>query len=164
MRDSVRRILIAAGLMAAGLVHLASSQTARWTEQKANDWYAEQPWLVGSNFVPQSAINQLEMWQEATFDPVEIERELGWAEAMGMNTMRVFLHDLLWQQDSIGFSRRIDRFLTIASRHHIRPLFVLFDSCWYSLPHLGPQHPPTPGIHNSGWVRKSGSQGSGGPA
>ena len=70
------------------------------SEQKANAWYEEQPWLVGSNFVPQSAINQLEMWQEATFDPVEIDRELGWAEAMGMNTMRVFLHDLLWQQDS----------------------------------------------------------------
>ena len=40
----------------------ASSQTARWSEQKANAWYAQQPWLVGSNYVPKSAINQLEMW------------------------------------------------------------------------------------------------------
>jgi hypothetical protein len=158
MRHSVRRILTAAGLMAAGLLDLAPAQTPRWTEQKANDWYAEQPWLVGSNFVPQSAINQLEMWQEATFDPVEIERELGWAEAMGMNTMRVFLHDLLWQQDSIGLIKRIDRFLAIASRYHIRPMFVLFDSCWDPLPHLGPQHPPTPGVHNSGWVQSPGAR------
>src|SRR5439155_21979522 len=104
------------------------AQTARWPEQKANAWYARQPWLVGSNYVPKSAINQLEMWQEATFDPVQIDKELAWAEAMGMNTMRVFLHDLLWQQDAAGFQERIDRFLTIASRHRIRPLFVLFAS------------------------------------
>ncbi|MGA7927744.1 MAG: 1,4-beta-xylanase [Candidatus Sulfotelmatobacter sp.] len=134
-----------------------SQQTVRWSQQKANTWYAQQPWLVGSNYVPKSAINQLEMWQESTFDPVEIDKELAWAEAMGMNTMRVFLHDLLWQQDAAGFVKRIDQFLTIASRHHIRPMFVIFDSCWDPLPHLGPQHPPTPGVHNSGWVQSPGA-------
>lgn len=132
-------------------------QTARWPEQKANAWYTQQPWLIGSNYIPQSAINQLEMWQEATFDPVQIDKELTWAEAMGMNTMRVFLHDLLWQQDAAGFEKRIDRFLTIASRHHIRPLFVLFDSVWDPFPHLGLQHPPIPGVHNSGWVQSPGA-------
>jgi hypothetical protein len=134
----------------------AFCQTTRWSEQKANDWYAHQPWLVGSNYVPKSAINELEMWQEATFDPTEIDKEFGWAEAMGMNTMRVFLHDLLWQQDAPGFRRRIDQFMTIAARHHIRPLFVLFDSCWDPLPRLGPQHSPVPGVHNSGWVQSPG--------
>lgn len=98
------------------------------------------------------------MWQEATFDPVEIDREFGWAEAMGMNTMRVFLHDLLWQQDSAGFRQRIDRFLAIASRHQIRPLLVLFDSVWDPLPQLGPQYPPIPGVHNSGWVQSPGAK------
>src|SRR5436190_13230721 len=135
----------------------ASAQTPRWPESKAQAWYAQQPWLIGSNYVPRSAINQLEMWQEASFDPEQIDRELGWAEAMGMNTMRVFLHDLPWQQDADGFRKRIDQFLTIASRHHIRPLFVLFDSCWDPLPRLGPQHPPTPGVHNSGWVQSPGA-------
>jgi hypothetical protein len=134
------------------------AQTARWSEQKANDWYAQQPWLVGSNYVPKSAINELEMWQETTFDPTQIDKELGWAEAMGMNTMRVFLHDLLWQQDAPGFRKRIDQFLTIASRHHIRPLFVLFDSCWDPSPRLGPQHAPIPGVHNSGWVQSPGAK------
>ena len=138
-------------------------KTARWPEQKANAWYAQQPWLVGSNYVPKSAINQLEMWQEATFDPVEIDTEFTWAEAMGMNTMRVFLHDLLWQQDAAGFQKRIDQFLTIASRHHIRPVFVVFDSCWDPLPHLGPQHPPVPGVHNSGWVQSPGAAALGDP-
>jgi hypothetical protein len=134
----------------------ASAQT-RWSEHRANAWYAQQPWLVGSNYIPKSAINQLEMWQESTFDPAEIDKELGWAQAMGMNTMRVFLHDLLWQQDAVGFQKRINIFLTIAARHHIRPLFVIFDSCWDPLPHLGPQHPPIPGVHNSGWVQSPGA-------
>jgi glycosyl hydrolase family 10 len=156
---NVRRagVINAAALIALGSWDIASAQAARWSEQQASAWYARQPWLVGSNYVPKSAINQLEMWQAETFDPVEIDRELAWAEAMGMNTMRVFLHDLPWQQDSAGFRQRIDRFLTIASRHHIRPLLVLFDSCWDPLPHLGPQHPPIPGIHNSGWVQSPGA-------
>jgi hypothetical protein len=136
----------------------AHAQSTRWPEQKANDWYAQQPWLVGANYIPASAINQLEMWQAETFDPAQIDKELGWAEAMGMDTMRVFLHDLLWQQDADGFRKRIDQFLTIAARHHIRPLLVLFDSCWDPLPQLGPQHPPIPGIHNSGWVQSPGAK------
>jgi hypothetical protein len=142
----------------------ASAQTPRWTEQRANDWYAQQPWLVGSNYIPKSAINELEMWQEVTFDPKEIDTELGWAEGLGMNTMRVFLHDLLWQQDHAGFQKRIDQFLTIASRHHIRPLLVLFDSCWDPSPHLGRQHAPTPGVHNSGWVQSPGAKALADPA
>jgi hypothetical protein len=145
-------------LIATSLCSTAFSQTSRWSEQKANDWYAHQPWLVGSNYVPKSAINELEMWQEASFDPTEIDKELGWAEAMGMNTMRVFLHDLLWQQDADGFRKRINQFLTIAARHHIRPLFVLFDSCWDPAPQLGPQHAPVPGVHNSGWVQSPGAK------
>jgi hypothetical protein len=134
------------------------AQSARWSEQRANEWYAQQPWLVGSIYIPKSAINELEMWQAETFDPSEIDKELGWAEAMGMNTMRVFLHDLLWQQDAPGFRRRLDQFLTMAARHHIRPLLVLFDSCWDPAPHLGPQHAPIPGVHNSGWVQSPGAK------
>jgi hypothetical protein len=128
----------------------------RWSPAQAKAWYAEQPWLLGANFVPADAINQLEMWQETTFDAAEIDRELGWAQALGMNTVRVFLHDQLWQQDAPGFKRRIDTFLTIAVRYGIRPIFVLFDSCWDPNPHLGPQHPPLPGVHNSGWVQGPG--------
>ena len=136
----------------------SASSAGRWTEQAANDWYARQPWLVGANYVPSDAINQLEMFQEATFIPSLNDRELGLAEAIGMNTMRVFLQDQLWQQDPKGFVRRLDTFLTIAQRHHIRPILVLFDSCWESNPHLGPQHPPIPGVHNSGWVQSPGAK------
>jgi hypothetical protein len=133
------------------------AQDARWTEDQANAWYAQQPWLVGANFLPSDAINELEMWQADTFDPATIDRELGYAEGIGMNTMRVFLHNLVWEQDPQGFERRIDTFLTIAAKHHIRPIFVLLDSCWDPDPKLGPQHPPIPGVHNSGWVQAPGA-------
>jgi hypothetical protein len=134
------------------------AQPARWTEQRANDWQARQPWLVGSNYIPATAINELEMWQPESFDPQRIDLELGWAESLGLNVMRVFLHDLLWQQDAAGFQKRLDMFLSIADKHHVRILFVLFDSCWDPLPHLGKQHDPTPGVHNSGWVQSPGAK------
>jgi hypothetical protein len=133
------------------------ADSQRWSEEKANNWYQQQPWLVGSNFNPADAINELEMWQAATFDPQEIDKELGWAQSLGMNTMRVFLHDLLWQQDAAGFKQRLDTFLTISAKHKIRPIFVLFDSCWDPFPKLGPQRAPRPGVHNSGWVQSPGA-------
>lgn len=134
------------------------SPTGRWSEAKAEAWYAKQPWLVGSNYIPASAINELEMWQADSFDPQRIDKELGLAEGLGMTTMRVFLHDLVWQQDPAGYRQRIDQFLTIASKHHIRPLFVLFDSCWDPNPVLGKQRAPTPGVHNSGWLQSPGAK------
>lgn len=136
---------------------LAPCETTRWTEEAANQWYSKEPWLVGSNFLPAYASNELEMWQPETFDAKRIDTELGWAESLGMTTMRVFLHDLLWQQDSDGFKKRIDTFLAISEKHHIKPLFVLFDSCWDPKPHLGAQPKPRPGIHNSRWVQSPGS-------
>jgi hypothetical protein len=146
-------------LAAFPLTVLAMPAAARpkWTEAEANVWYSKQPWLVGANYLPANAINQLEMWQPDTFDAKRIDLELGWAHAMGMNTMRVFLHDLLWQQDPEGYKKRIDTFLAIAQKHGIKPLFVLFDSCWDPLPKLGSQHRPIPGVHNSGWVQSPGT-------
>ncbi len=128
-----------------------------WTKRAAKVWYARQPWPVGANYVPANAINQLEMWQAATFDPVTIDKELGWAEGLGMNTMRVFIHNQLWDDDPEGLKQRMDAFLVIAARHHIRPVFVLFDSCWDPNPVSGPQHLPIPGVHNSGWVQGPGA-------
>jgi hypothetical protein len=98
------------------------------------------------------------MWQKETFDPKRIDTELGWAQGLGMTTMRVFLHDLLWQQDADGFKQRINTFLEICKRHDIRPVFVLFDSCWDPNPQLGPQQPPVPGVHNSRWVQSPGEK------
>jgi len=135
---------------------LSAASAERWTAAAANQWYDKQPWLVGSNYNPATAINELEMWQADTFDPATIDKELGWAESIGMNTMRVFLHNLPWEQDAAGFKQRIGKFLEIAAKHGIKPLFVFFDSCWDPEPKAGPQHPPIPGVHNSGWVQAPG--------
>lgn len=135
----------------------AEAKTKRWSEKQAKEWYAKQGWLVGSNYTPAYAANELEMWQADTFDPKRIDLELGWAENLNMNTMRVFLHDLLWQQDAKGFQSRVDQFLTIAQRHHIKPLFVLFDSVWDPNPKLGKQLDPVPGVHNSRWLQSPGA-------
>jgi Cellulase (glycosyl hydrolase family 5) len=156
-------IAIVAALLLVPL-DLLLAQSSRWSEEEAKNWYDQQPWLVGSDYLPTNAINELEMWQAQTFDPAQIDKELGWAESMGMNTMRVFLHDLLWQENSAGFKQRIGQFLEIASRHRIRPLFVLFDSCWDPYPKLGLQHPPIPGVHNSGWVQSPGAEALKDPA
>jgi hypothetical protein len=151
----VKKLLLMGALLA---LTFPAEARERWTPAEANGWYAKQKWPVGSNYIPANAINQLEMWQAASFDPAAIDKEFGWAQAMGMTTMRVFLHDALWQQDAQGFKQRIGAFLTIAARHGIKPLFVLFDSCWDPDPRLGMQHPPVPGVHNSGWVQGPGAK------
>jgi hypothetical protein len=153
--QSLRRKVAAVSVVILMLTMPAGARE-QWTKSEADAWYKKQPWLVGANYIPRSAINQLEMWQAETFDPKTIDQEFGWAAAIGMNTMRVFLHDLAWEQDAAGFKKRIEQFLTIADKHRIRPLFVLFDSCWNPNPVLGPQHPPIPGVHNSGWVQSPG--------
>ena len=153
-------------LLTCALMLLSSSAQARevWTKDQANQWYGKQKWLVGSNYIPADAINQLEMWQEGSFNPAQIDKELGWAQGLGMTTMRVFLHDALWQQDEGGFKKRMDTFLAISARHGIKPMFVLFDSCWDPNYKLGPQHPPIPGVHNSGWVQSPGAKALADPA
>ena len=128
----------------------------RWTLDRAQSWYAALPYLFGANFIPSYAINQLEMWQEATFDPGIIDKELGMAASIGMNVMRVYLHDLLWDQDPEGFCQRIDTYLSLAHARSIRTMFVLFDDCWNQESHLGPQPAPKPYTHNSGWVQSPG--------
>lgn len=128
----------------------------RWSPERAHFWYAAQGWIVGTNFIPSTASNQLEMWQAETFDPSTIDRELGYAHELGMNSVRVFLHNLLWQQDPSGFLARIDQFLDIAQRHRLRITFVLFDGCWNPQSKLGRQPEPRPFVHNSTWVQAPG--------
>lgn len=127
-----------------------------WSKEKIWNWYNNQPWLVGSNFITSSSINQLEFWQSETFDPGLIDYELKLSASIGMNTHRVYLHDLLWVQDSIGFIKRIDQFLEIADKYHIKTMFVFFDDVWHPYPKLGRQPDPIPHIHNSGWVQSPG--------
>lgn len=133
-----------------------SSPGKIWSQEKSWEWWENLPWLTGANFNPSTAINQLETWQEETFDPATIDRELGWAEDIGFNCMRVYLHHLAWQVDRDGFKSRMERYLEIADQHGIKTIFVFFDDCWNATYQVGKQPEPEPGIHNSGWVRDPG--------
>lgn len=136
----------------------ADDSAQRWSEERAHEWQLKTGWLVGCDFLPSTAINQLEMFQPDTFDLQTIDRELGWAQSLGFNSVRVYLQDLLWQQDAEGFLKRLDQFLAVANKHRIGVVFVLFDSCWDPFPKLGPQRPPRPYLHNSGWVQSPGAE------
>jgi hypothetical protein len=133
-----------------------SVSAERWSSERANAWYEQQGWLVGCNFIPSTAVNQLEMWQAETFDKATIDRELSWAADLGFNTLRVFLHDLLWQHDAEGLKTRMDTFLSVAASHRIKAMFVFFDDCWYEPTGHGPQPAPQAGLHNSRWLKSPG--------
>ena len=132
-------------------------EPVKWTPEAANLWYSKQPWYVGVNYIPASAINQIEMWNAESFDPVVIDTELGWAQAIGMNAVRVFLHEIPWKKDPSGCAKRINTFLRIADKHKINVIFVLFDSVWSPFPEPGIQRDVRQGVHNSGWVQDPGA-------
>ena len=126
---------------------------ARWPEEKARQWYDAQRWLVGCDYIPSDAINQIEMWSGDTYNHDLIDKELSWAEDLGFNTLRVYLSSVVYENDAQGLKARMDDFLGICDSHSIRPLFVFFDDCWNAESWYGVQPEPKPGIHNSGWVR-----------
>jgi len=158
MKNHLLILAIAGSLAFTSCGEKQGSKTAtdRWAIQKTQQWGTENGWLRGSNFNPSTAINQLETWQAESFDTATINRELGWAQGIGMNVMRVYLHHLAWEIDKNGFKKRMNSYLNIANKHGIKTVFVFFDDCWNPTYQAGKQPDPKPGVHNSGWVRDPG--------
>jgi hypothetical protein len=151
----MKNILLFGWILAA----TAMAQSPQWTAATANDWYSRQPWLVGSNYIQSNTANQFDMWQADYFDPDRIDLEFTWAEKLGMNTMRVFLQDLLWKTDSGGLKSRMDRLLRTADKHKMRVIFVLLDSSGDPFPEAGRQRATKPGVRNSIWAQSPGARG-----
>ncbi len=128
----------------------------KWTTERANRWYRNQPWLAGCNFLPSTAVNDVEMWQAESFDAATIDKELGWAQKTGYNSVRVFINYVVWEADPAGLRKRFDQFLQIASRHGIYTMPILLDDCFKQNPKVGKQEEPVPGVHNSQWVASPG--------
>ena len=99
----------------------------------------------------QRPLIRLKCGKASTWDPETIRKELGWAQSIGMNTLRVYLHDLVWADDEVGLYKRMDEFLRICDDYRVRPSFVFFDDCHYPEPKLGEQPLPVARWHNSGW-------------
>ncbi len=125
----------------------------QWSQEDAKRWDAKQSWVSGCNYIPSTAINQLEMWQEESFDQATIDREFSLMQRTGMKVARIYLHDKAYEANPDGFKTRMRTVLTLAKSHQIRIMFVFFDDCWNPHSQLGPQPKPVPGVHNSGWLR-----------
>lgn len=160
LRNIAILALTFAALAASVLAQGSSEPNGRWSKEKAWKWYNSTPWPVGCNYIPSTAINQLETWQADTFDPKTIDRELGWAAGLGFNTVRIFMHNLVWEQDPAGFKKRLGQFLDLCQKHGLRTIPTFFTNGCYGFegePKLGKQPAPQPGIHNSGWVQAPGA-------
>jgi hypothetical protein len=149
----MKRLVLVISLFSA----VAIAQSHQWTPGAASDWYAHQPWIIGANYIQSNTVNQIEMWQPETFDGDRIDLELGWAENLGINTLRVFLHEMLWEHDSGALKSRMNKLLGIADKHRMKVIFVLFDSSGDPYPELGRQRQPKPGVRNSLWVQSPGA-------
>ncbi|MBI5835252.1 MAG: 1,4-beta-xylanase [Armatimonadetes bacterium] len=136
---------------------LAPGDADRWTAEQAWSWYMARPWLVGCNYVPATAVNDVAMWQAATFDAKTIDRELGLAQDLGFNTVRVFLNYVVWEDNPVALKANFGQFLTLADKHGLVTLPILFDDCFKPEPRVGPQEAPEPGVHNSQWVQSPGA-------
>lgn len=163
-----KRLESAPAYGAAACTGQGTEKNGRWSLDRVNAWYAAIPWPVGCNYIPSTAINQIETWQAESFDPETIDRELGWAAGLGFNTVRVFFHDLVWEADPDGFKNRFGRFLELSQKHRIRVIPTFFtNGCYYGYdrtPKLGTQPDPEPGVHNSGWVQTPGAASVNDPA
>ncbi len=138
-------------------------RVGRWSRERVTDWHASRPWIVGCNYIPAYAVNQLEMWQPETFDPQAIAAELDLARSLGFNTLRVFLHDLLWSDPDLLLSE-FEQFLTLAGDRGISVMPVFFEGVWKNYAHPGPQPEPIPGVHNSQWVQSPNAKAAVDPA
>lgn len=143
---SLKNALVACAVVA------ASALFARdvWTCEQANEWFAKQKYRAGVNYVPSYAINSIEFWQKESYNPKIIDSELALLESLGMNTVRVFLNDLVWKDDPEGFYKRLDNFLEIADKHGAGVMFVFFTNGGKDNGKLGKQDGPN-GTHNSNW-------------
>ncbi len=135
------------------IISVNAQPKSKWTVEKANSWYAKQGWIVGCNFTPSTAVNQIEMWHKDTYDATTIDRELVWAKELGFNSMRVFLHSLVWENDVEGLKNRMKNYLSISTKYGIKTTFVFFDDCWNAEAQYGKQPEPKTGVHNSGWIQ-----------
>jgi hypothetical protein len=113
--------------------------------------------IRGVNYLPSNAVNATQMWLD--FDAATIDRELGFAEALRLNSLRVFIQYVVYEGDAVCLLDRLDAFLELASGHGLTVMPVLFDDCWLPEPFLGNQAPEArPGLHNPYWQRSPGNR------
>jgi len=125
----------------------------------APTYRADWRWVHGAVFVPTSAVNEAQQWDE--YDPVINDRELHYASLYGINCVRVYLHYFIYLKNKEALLNHIEDFLTRADKYGIKVEFVFFDDC-HSEPSKdmlkADYHYPNPifGVHNSRWLLSPG--------
>ena len=149
------------GLVLAALAVTDTAATAQAQPPAATDlpaplsYQSDWRWVKGAVFVPTSAVNEAQQWDE--YDPVINDRELHYASVYGFNCVRVYLHYGIYLKKKDALLADIEDFLTRANKYGIKTEFVFFDDCWnqpdpdmlaadYKYPG------PIFGVHNSRWI------------
>lgn len=117
------------------------------------DW----SWVQGAVFVPTNAVNQIQQWHQ--YDHDINDREMYYAHLYGINLVRVYIHNLLWEYDRDNLLANMEDFLQIADKYGMKVEVVFFDDCWNDYPEFRPNgdYPaPVFGKHNSQWVEGPG--------
>ena len=70
--------------------------------------------IRGFNYIPSSAIHDIAFWRD--YDDALIERELTYAQRLGLNSARVFLSYIVYAHDGTRFLDRV--------RHFVRAAYV----------------------------------------
>jgi len=139
-------------IMAAALCVAVAAQAATADEMYKPNPNPPTDGRVGSNYTPAYAVNQVQFWHD--FRPEVVERELAAAKKhFGISTLRVYLHNINFDEEKKVFLGNLETFLTICERHGIRPGFVFFDDC-HRDDGIFLDRPTTPvkGFHNGRWA------------
>lgn len=81
--------------------------------------------ITGAIYIPYEAYNAPQFWKG--FDARETDRDLGYAQKIHLNALRVWASYEYWKMAPAKFQANFDRFLAVAKRHDIRILVSLFE-------------------------------------
>ena len=155
-------ILVCSDVLSQGLQSSNNDCKFRWSEEKANEWYEQQSWPVGFNYIPANAISYTEMWMPYNFNPELINAELVLAESVGFNCLRITLPFVVWEHDPKSFKMLLNDFLEICDKHGIKVMPSLFDDCTFGAdpklenPWYGKQPDILKGWYANGWTPSPG--------
>jgi hypothetical protein len=156
---------VVAGLLFSSLAHAGDAPITpsvvpgRWSADKAWQWYNQQPWPCGFNYVPANAVSYTEMWMDYNFNPELIDKELAVAEGVGFNCLRVILPFVVWEKEPEAFKKRLSAFLDICHKRRIKVMLGLFDDCAFGPikdPVFGKQPDMVLGWYSNAWTPSPG--------
>ena len=113
---------------------------ARWSKEKAWEWYNSRPWIRGCNYMGSDCANRIDQWQEYGFEEKlkTADREFALMEKIGYNSIRIIIEYEVWDRQHDGFMDRLDRYIETAWRHGITSMIVLSNECSVRTPTFQP--------------------------